>query len=92
MFAADNQVMKNEEEDTRVGSLSFLQGIFPTQGLNPGFLGIFMERYQTVCRKWKGNNADSVYSVGVLGRSAGFHFNTKVVLVTTGDKDLGVIR
>lgn len=45
-----------------------------------------------ISRKWKGNNADGVCSVGLLGRSAGCHFNTKVVVVTTGGRDLGVSR
>ena len=33
-------------QNTGVGSLSFLQGIFPTQGLNPGFLHCRQIRYQ----------------------------------------------
>lgn len=45
-----------------------------------------------VSRKCKGNYADGMYSVGFRGRSACFGFNTKVILVTIRDRDLGVIR
>lgn len=45
-----------------------------------------------ISREWKGNNADGMYSVRSGGRLASFHFNTKGVLVTIRDRNLGVIR
>ena len=41
-------------QNTGVGSLSLLQGIFPTQGLNPGLLHCRQILYQLSC---KGNQS-----------------------------------
>ena len=48
-------------QNTRVGSLSFLQGIFPTQGLNPGFL-----HYRQILYQLRNKGSPGIYSKNVL--------------------------
>ena len=55
-------------QNTRVGSLSLLQGIFPTQGLNPGLPHCRRFLYQL---SHKGNNVGDLDSIPGLGRSHG---------------------
>ena len=46
-------------QNTGVGSISFLQGIFPTQGSNPGLLHyrriLYQMSYQGIPNKWMGD-------------------------------------
>ena len=58
-------------QNTGVGSLSLLQGIFPSQGMNPGLPYCRQILYQCSEVKVSASNAGDPGSIPVLGRSPG---------------------
>ena len=62
---------QNTGQNTRVGSLSLLQGIFPTQGLNPGLPHSLPAEPQGKPRKSKECPQTWLLKVGIRGKVAG---------------------
>ena len=56
-----NSAWNSPGQNTGVGSLSFLQGIFPTQGSNPGFL-----HYRQILYQLSHKGSPGIYSKNVL--------------------------